>query len=377
VKVPLLDLKLQYAAIRDEIREAVDAVMSTQQFILGDEVSALERELAAYCGIAHAIGVSSGTDALLVALMALGVRAGDEVVTTPFSFFATAGVIHRLGAVPVFADIERHSFNIDAAAALAACGPRTRAIMPVHLYGRCADMVDLRAGAAARGIPIIEDAAQAIGARAPGGMAGGVGEIGCFSFFPTKNLGAFGDAGLVTTRDAALARRVEILRVHGMDPKYHHQMVGGNFRIDAIQAAVLRVKLKHLDAWTATRRRNAERYRTLLADAGVEGIVRAPADVPGHVYNQFVIRAPRRDALRAHLHAAGVGTEVYYPVPLHLQPCFAGLGHGPGDFPAAEEAALEVLALPIYPELTEEQQAMVVGAIAAFYGAGRRPDVKS
>jgi len=377
MNVPLLDLKLQYAAIRDDIREAIDAVLSSQQFILGTEVSALERELAGYCDVAHAIGVSSGTDALLVALMALGVRAGDEVVTTPFSFFATAGVIHRLGAVPVFVDIEPDSFNIDAAAASAACGPRTRAIMPVHLFGRCADMQGLRAVAATHGIPIVEDAAQAIGARVPEGMAGGLGEIGCFSFFPTKNLGAFGDAGLVTTRDEALARCVEILRVHGMDPKYHHQMVGGNFRIDAIQAAVLRVKLKHLDAWTAARRRNAERYRALLGDAGVDAIVQTPADVPGHVYNQFVIRAPRRDALRAQLHAAGIGTEVYYPVPLHLQTCFAGLGHGPGDFPAAETAALEVLALPIYPELTEDQQAMVVRAIASFYGARRGPGVKS
>ncbi len=365
--VPLLDLKPQYAAIRAEVEQAMERVLTSQQFILGPEVSALEQELADYCGVAHAIGVSSGTDALLVALMALGVGPGDEVVTSPFSFFATAGVIHRLGARPVFADIDAASFNMDPERAIAACGPRTRAILPVHLFGRCADMAPICEAGAARGVSVVEDAAQAIGARTSTGRAGALADVGCFSFFPTKNLGAFGDAGLVTTADDALAGRIEILRVHGMEPKYYHHLVGGNFRLDALQAAVLRVKLVHLDAWTAARRRNAQRYRALFDDAPLDGIVGLPEDVPGHVYNQFVVRVPNRNALRAHLTAAGVGTEVYYPLPLHLQACFAGLGHGPGDFPVAEAAAAEVLALPIYPELTEDQQARVVREITAFF----------
>ncbi|MCI0433359.1 MAG: DegT/DnrJ/EryC1/StrS family aminotransferase [Gemmatimonadetes bacterium] len=377
MSVPLLDLKPQYATIRADIAQAIERVIASQQFILGPEVGALETELAGYCGTPHAIGVSSGTDALLVALMALGIGPGDDVVTSPFSFFATAGAIHRLGAKPVFADIDLASFNMEPHAAVAACGPRTRAIMPVHLFGRCTGMRILLDEAAARGIPVVEDAAQSIGAHCADGKAGTMGDIGCFSFFPTKNLGAFGDAGLVTTRDAGLARRIRILRVHGMDPKYYHQLVGGNFRIDAIQAAILRVKLKHLEGWTAARRRNADRYRALFREAGLETIITMPDDEPGHVYNQFVIRAPRRDALRAHLAAAGIGTEVYYPVPLHLQECFAALGHGPGDYPASETAARDVLALPVYPELTEAQLAEVVRGIASFYGTRRSPGPKS
>jgi dTDP-4-amino-4,6-dideoxygalactose transaminase len=369
MRVPLLDLRAQHDTLRDDIRVAIERVVESQHFILGPEVSAFEADVARYCGVPHAIGVSSGTDALLVALMALDLAPGDEVVTSPFSFFATAGVIARLGARPVFADIDPATFNLDAAAAAATIAPATRAVLPVHLFGRCADMDLLLDAVAARGIPIIEDAAQAIGATdARGRAAGSTGLAGCFSFFPSKNLGAFGDAGLVTARDDAFADLLRILRVHGSRPKYYHERVGGNFRIDALQAAVLRVKLPHLDAWSAARRRNADRYRALLAEARLDdGRVIAPDDVPGHIYNQFVIRVQQRDALRDHLGAAGIGTEVYYPVPLHLQVCFRDLGHGPGDFPASEAAAREVLALPIYPELTEEQQAWVVESIRSFF----------
>jgi dTDP-4-amino-4,6-dideoxygalactose transaminase len=377
MNVPLLDLKPQYAAIRDEVRAAIDRVVETQHFILGPEVSALEEEIAAYCGAAHAIGVSSGTDALLVALMALDIGPGDEVVTTPFSFFATASVIARLGARPVFVDIDPATFNLDAAAAVAALGARTRAVIPVHLFGRCADMDALLAACADRRIPVIEDAAQAIGATdSHGRAAGSIAEIGCFSFFPTKNLGAFGEGGLVTARDADVAHRITLLRAHGMEPRYFHRWLGGNFRLDAIQAAVLRVKLRHLAAWTESRRENARRYRALFEAASVEeGQVILPEDVPGHVYNQFVIRVRDRDALRAHLAGCGIGTEVYYPVPLHLQEALAGLGYGPGDFPAAETAAGEVLALPIYPELGADAQQVVVDAVSAFYR--RRPRTRA
>jgi dTDP-4-amino-4,6-dideoxygalactose transaminase len=369
MKVPLLDLKPQYAAIRDEIGDAIERVVESQHFILGPEVGALEEEVAAFCGAPHAIGVSSGTDALLVALMALEVGAGDEVVTTPFSFFATAGVIRRLGARPVFVDIDPATFNIDAVAAVEALGPRTRAVLPVHLFGRCADLDPLLEACRDRDIPLIEDAAQAIGASdAHGRHAGAIGDIACFSFFPTKNLGGFGDGGLVTARDAELARRIAILRVHGMEPRYYHQSIGGNFRLDALQAAVLRVKLRHLPVWTEARRRNADRYREMFAAAGLTpDTVVLPDDVEGHVYNQFVIRAPERDALRAHLTASGIGTEVYYPVPLHLQQALEGLGHVPGDFPASEAASAEVLALPIYPELEPAAQQAVVDSVFAFY----------
>ncbi|MGH7501904.1 MAG: DegT/DnrJ/EryC1/StrS family aminotransferase [Longimicrobiales bacterium] len=378
MNVPLLDLRGQYATIRAEVQAAIERVVESQHFILGPEVRAFEDEIARYTRVPHAIGVSSGTDALLVALMALDIGRDDEIITSPFSFFATAGVIHRIGARPVFADIEPDSFNMDAAKAIAAMTVRTRALLPVHLYGRMADVGPLCDAAGENRIAVIEDAAQAIGSHDEQlRRAGSIGDIGCFSFFPTKNLGGFGDAGLVTVRDATLARRIEILRVHGMDPKYYHREVGGNFRIDALQAAVLRVKLRHLDAWAAARRRNADRYRGLFADANLLDVIGLPADSPGHVYNQFVVRVPDRDAVRESLAERGIGTEIYYPLPLHLQECFAYLGHGPGDFPQSERASREALALPIYPELTETQQAAVVHAFAAHFGRASSAPARS
>jgi dTDP-4-amino-4,6-dideoxygalactose transaminase len=369
MSVPLLDLRAQYSAIRSDIDAAIARVVESQHFILGPEVEGLEREVASYCGIEHAIGVSSGTDALLVALMAYDVGPGDEVITTPFTFFASAGTVSRLGALPVFADIDPSSFNIDPTAVARALTTRTRALMPVHLFGRCVELDSLVGQVHARGLPVIEDAAQAIGALDRAGrQAGAIATAGCFSFFPTKNLGGFGDGGMVITNDTHLADRISVLRVHGMRPKYFHQVIGGNFRLDALQAAVLRVKMPHLDAWSAARRRNAQRYRELFAEARLnDGRVRLPEDVPGHIYNQFVIRVDQRDELRASLSAAGIGTEVYYPLPLHLQECFRDLGYGPGDFPHAEAAAREVLALPIFPELTEDQLAEVVRAVATFF----------
>lgn len=368
-KVPLLDLKAQFAPLRGDVLEAIARVCDAQQFILGSEVESLERELEAFLGIPHAIGVSSGTDALLAALMALGVGAGDEVVTSPFSFFATAGSIARLGARPVFVDIERGTFNIDVDAIAAAATSRTKAILPVHLFGQSADMTAIVDLSERSGIPIVEDAAQAIGACYRGRPVGGIGTIGCFSFFPTKNLGAFGDAGLVTTPDGTIARKVRAIRQHGGEVKYHHDLVGGNFRLDALQAAILRVKLPHLESWTSARRKNAERYRALFAQAGLVGTVTLPAQAADrtHIYNQFVIRVPERDRLRAHLQSSGIGTEVYYPLPLHLQPCLRDLGYRAGSFPVAETAANEALALPIYGELTEAQQSRVVETIRNFY----------
>jgi dTDP-4-amino-4,6-dideoxygalactose transaminase len=353
--VPLLDIEAQNAPLREALVAAATRVIADGRYILGPDVTEFERELAEAVHAGHAVGVSSGTDALLVALMALEVGPGDEVVTTPFSFFATAGCIDRLGARPVFADIEPESFNLDPAAAAAACGPRTRALISVHLFGRPAQHPTVA-------VPIVEDAAQAIGA------ARLTGRCACFSFFPSKNLGGFGDAGAVVTDDATFADRLRLLRAHGSRPKYVHHAVGGNFRIDTLQAALLRVKLPHLSAWTEGRRTNAQRYRQLFADTrGIPAELRLPADVPGHIYNQFVIRAPDRDRLRAHLSEAGVATEVYYPLPFHLQPCFRRLGYLEGAFPHAETATREALALPIYPELTEAQQAHVVARIAAFY----------
>ena len=367
--VPLLDLKAQYDPLRAELLDAITRVCDSQRFIHGPEVEGLERELEAYLGVQHAIGMSSGTDALLAALMAVGVGPGDEVITPTYSFFATAGCVARLGARPVLVDIEPETFNIDTAAAIAAITPRTRAIVPVHLFGQSAELMPLTNAAAQHGVPIIEDAAQAIGARYHDHAVGTLGAIGCFSFFPSKNLGAFGDAGFVTTNDDRLGRELRLLRNHGMEPKYYHHLVGGNFRLDAIQAAVLRVKLPHLDAWTAGRQRNAQRYRALFEDANLTGTVRLPVEAPDrtHIYNQFVVRLSDRDRLKAHLDAAGVGTEVYYPVPFHLQKCFASLGYPAGAFPQAEAAAQDSIALPIYPELTDAQQATVVGAIARFY----------
>jgi dTDP-4-amino-4,6-dideoxygalactose transaminase len=366
LKVPLLDLKSQYASIRQDVRAAIDRVCESQRFILGPEVSGLEEDVARFCGTQAAVGVSSGTDALLAALMALDVGPGDEVITSPYSFFATAGVIARLGARAVFVDIEPHTFNLDPRRLRERITGRTKAVMPVHLFGRCADNAAI--AEAAGPILIIEDAAQAIGARdAQGRCAGTVGALGCLSFFPSKNLGGFGDGGMIVTNDVDLAEKIRILRVHGSKPKYHHHVVGGNFRLDALQAAVLRVKLKHLPAWTEARRRNADRYRTLFTEAGCLEWVRLPEDAPGHIYNQFVVRLPERDAVRAHLKENGVETEVYYPVPLHLQECFRDLGYREGEFPESEAAARDSLAIPIYPELSEEQQAQVVGQIREFF----------
>lgn len=359
MKVPLLDVKAQNAPLRAELVAAMTRVLDAGGFILGPEVEAFEHELAAALGARRAVGLSSGTDALLVALMALGVGAGDEVVTTPFSFYATVGCIARLGARPVFADIEPGTFNLDPVAAAAACGGKTRAVIPVHLFGRPATLP-------ATAVPIVEDAAQAIGACKVTGIAS------CLSFFPSKNLGAMGDGGALITDDAAFADRVALLRAHGSKPKYVHHLVGGNFRLDALQAALLRVKLPRLSAWTAARRANADRYRRLFAAAQLPPELVLPGDAPDHIYNQFVIRAPRRDALREHLTRNGVGSEIYYPLALHLQPCFAGLGYREKAFPHAERATQEVLALPIHAELTEAQQAYVVEQVAAFYREGRQ-----
>jgi dTDP-4-amino-4,6-dideoxygalactose transaminase len=354
--------------LRDELLAAMTRVADSQRFIMGPEVEQLEAELSGMLGIRHTIGVSSGTDALLLALMALDIKPGDEVVTPTYSFFATAGAVARLGARPVLVDIDPVTFNIDPEQVAAAITPRTRAIMPVHLFGLAADLDPLVSAADRAGIPIIEDAAQAIGSTYKSRPLGGIGALGCFSFFPSKNLGAFGDAGLVTTNDDALAKRARLLRTHGMEPKYYHHLVGGNFRIDALQAAVLRVKAPHLAAWTTARRANAARYYALFKGAGLDGAVTLPTEPPDrlHIFNQFVIRTPERDALKRHLDEQGIGNEIYYPVPFHLQPCFANLGYRRGAFPHAERAANESLAIPIYGELTAEQQEAVVAAIAAF-----------
>src|SRR3954469_283550 len=366
--VPLLDLEAQYRPLRDAILAAITRVCDSQRFIMGPEVDALERELAAQLGVRHAISVSSGTDALLLALMTLGIGRGDEVVTTTYSFFATAGCVSRVGAKPVLVDIDPLTFNIDPAQAVAAITPRTKAIMPVHLYGLAAELDPLMAAADRAGIAVIEDAAQAIGATYKSRPLGGIGALGCFSFFPSKNLGAFGDAGLLTTKDDGLAKQARLLRTHGMEPRYYHHIVGANFRMDALQAAILRVKAPHLAGWTAKRRANATRYRMLFRDAGLLDRVTLPNEPPDrwHIFNQFVVRVADRDGLKAHLDARGIGTEVYYPVPFHLQPCFANLGHRRGDFPRAERAAAESLALPIYGELAAAQQETVVSAIGDY-----------
>jgi len=386
MKVPLLDLKPQYAPLAAEIQAAIARVCASQGFILGPAVKELEAAVAAYSQCRFGIGVSSGTDALLLALMALGIGAGDAVITSPFTFFATAGTIARTGARPLFCDIDPSTFNLSAAAVEAfiaeqceargpelidrASGARVRAMMPVHLYGQVAHMNALSSVAARHRLKVIEDAAQAIGAEdAAHRRAGSFGEVGCLSFFPTKNLGAFGDAGMCVTNDAPLAERMEILRVHGGKPKYYHAFIGGNFRIDELQAAVLNIKLPHLDTWSAGRQRNAAYYDRAFAHADVAGAVETPRVEPGvrHIYNQYVVRVRGRDALRAHLSAAGIGTEIYYPVPLHLQQCFAYLGHHAGEFPHSERAAAETLALPIYAELAEAQLQYVVDSIADHY----------
>jgi dTDP-4-amino-4,6-dideoxygalactose transaminase len=439
--VPLLDLRAQYLSIKDEIDAAIADVLASQKFILGPQVKALEEAIAKYCGCAHAVGVSSGTDALLVSLMAEGIGPGDEVITTAYSFFATAGCIARLGAKPVFCDIDPVTYNLDPSKLeellSANQGPRTKdqglssknckAILPVHLYGQMADMDPIMDIAKRHNLVVIEDAAQAIGAEAPHAAslkfgvsgssfpnpelgtknqepktirrrAGAFGEYGCFSFFPSKNLGAFGDGGMVVTNDAERAERLRVLRAHGSKPKYYHKLVGGNFRLDTLQAAIVLVKLRHLDAWTAARQANARRYDTLFRESGLvsSGFVQLPSiavyarsseflvpssssepgtknqeprtkNEPRHIYNQYVIRAKKRNELQVFLKERSVGTEVYYPLPLHLQECFAHLGHKPGDLPESEKAAAETLALPIYPELSDAQAECVVDSIRAFY----------
>jgi dTDP-4-amino-4,6-dideoxygalactose transaminase len=384
MQVPLLDLKLQYRPLESQIQAAIAAVCASQHFILGAAVRELEAGVAAYSQCRFGIGVSSGTDALLLALMALGIGPGDAVITSPFTFFATAGTIARTGARPLFCDIDPATFNLSPQAVAAfiaeqcewrgselierASGARVRALMPVHLYGQLADMTALTELARKHRLRIIEDAAQAIGAAdASGKRAGSFGDVGCLSFFPTKNLGAFGDAGMCVTNDPALAERMEILRVHGGKPKYYHALIGGNFRLDELQAAVLNIKLTHLDGWSAGRQKNAAFYDAAFKRARASAAVKKPvvAAAVRHIYNQYVIRVPRRDALREQLGAAGVGTEIYYPVPLHLQQCFAYLGGKTGDYPESERAAAETLALPIYPELTDAQLQYVVDMIAA------------
>src|ERR1700674_961484 len=386
MQVPLLDLKPQYRPLAAEIQAAIEKVCADQHFILGPGVKELEASVAAYSQCRHGIGVSSGTDALLLALMALGIGPGDAVITSPFTFFATAGTIARAGARPLFCDIDPVTFNLSPAALQTfiekycerregellhrGSGAKVRAMMPVHLYGQVTDMLPLMESARRYALKVIEDAAQAIGAEdAEHKRAGSFGDIGCLSFFPTKNLGAFGDAGMCVTNDAALAERMEVLRVHGGKPKYYHSFIGGNFRLDELQAAVLNVKLKHLDSWSAGRQRNAAFYDAAFARAPRSAAVQTPHASLGvrHIYNQYVIRAQERDGLRAHLTAAGVGTEIYYPVPLHLQQCFAYLGCKPGDYPQSERAAAETLALPIYPALTEAQLQYVVDTMPAYY----------
>jgi dTDP-4-amino-4,6-dideoxygalactose transaminase len=369
-RIPLLDLKAQFLPIREEILAAVAAVFDSQQFILGPDVARLEEEVAEYCGSSFAIGCGSGTDALYLALRALDVGPGDEVLTVPFTFFATAGAIANAGARPVFADIEPGSFNMDPHKACEAlkANPRIKAVMPVHLYGACADMDPILAAANRGGIPVIEDAAQAIGSEYAGRRAGSMGLAGCFSFFPSKNLGGAGEGGMITTSDAALAERLRALRVHGSRVRYYHDEVGTNSRLDSVQAAVLRVKLRHLDAWTAGRQSNARLYRELLGVLGLPITLPViPEKATRHVFNQFVIRAARRDELRQHLAARGIGSEVYYPLPLHAQKCFAGLGYQEGSFPVSEAAAKEVLALPVQAELTRGDLGFVCDAIREFY----------
>ncbi|MBX3235456.1 MAG: DegT/DnrJ/EryC1/StrS family aminotransferase [Nitrospiraceae bacterium] len=369
MNIPLLDLKAQYQSMRSEILAAIEATCDDQGFILGPRVAALEQAIAKYVGSSHGIGVASGSDALLLALMALGVRAGDEVVTVPFTFFATAGAISRLGAKPVFVDIRPDTFNMDPALLERAITSKTKAIIPVHLFGQCADMDAINQIAKRHKIGVIEDACQAIGAGRGGKRAGVLGDLACFSFFPSKNLGGFGDGGMVTTNDKAVAESIAMLRVHGSRVRYVHEAIGINSRLDALQAAILLVKLKRLDDWAEGRRKNAARYQKLFADAKLQGRVTLPTVEASsfHVFNQFTLRVQKRDELRAYLKDKGVGTEVYYPVPMHLQNCYRDLGHQKGSFPQSERAAEEVLSLPIYAELSDEQLQYVVQTIAEFY----------
>jgi dTDP-4-amino-4,6-dideoxygalactose transaminase len=379
VKVPLLDLKAQYAGIRTEILKVTEAVYESQQFILGSRVEDLEKKIAAYCTTSYSLGVSSGSDALLIALMAAGIGFGDAVITSPYTFFASAGSIARTGARPVFVDIAPDTYNLSPVelertldSLPAEDRGRIKAIMPVHLYGQCADMEPIKKIAEDWNLLIIEDAAQAIGAEYEGRRAGSFGEFGCFSFFPSKNLGAFGDGGIVTTGSKDLYEKMKVLRAHGSKPKYYHKLIGGNFRLDALQAAIVSVKLPYLDQWSTSRRENAQIYRRLFAAAGLDRIHMPLERESRHIYNQFVIQVPeKRDGLRRHLLENQIGTEVYYPVPLHLQECFAFLGYRKGDFPISEAAADHTLALPIYPELTDDQLAYVVDKIREFYSGGK------
>ncbi len=366
---PFLDLKAEFAVMREEVLTAVARVLDSQHFILGPEVEAFEAEVAELVGCRFAIGCASGSDALLLALMALEIGPGDEVITTPFTFFATAGSIAQRGARPVFVDVGREDFNLDPERIKAAITPRTRAIMPVHLFGLAAEMNVILEIAKGHSLAVIEDAAQSIGARYRENSAGSLGTAGCFSFFPSKNLGGAGDGGMITTQDAALADRLRLLHVHGSRSKYEYELLGVNSRLDALQAAILRVKLRHLTEWTNARRSHADRYRALFHEAGLDNLIQLPA-VPAardHVYNQFVIRTLQRDGLRNYLRQQGLPSEIYYPHPLHLQPAFGYLGYKPGDFPQAEAACAEVLALPISPKLTEEQQGRVVATITEFF----------
>ncbi len=365
-----LDLKAQFSLLKDEIMHSLERVMESQQFILGPEVRSFEEEMSAFLGTHAAIGCASGSDALLLALLATGIGPGDEVITTPFTFVATAGSVARAGAKPVFVDICPETFNIDPDQINAAVNDRTRAIIPVHLFGLAVDLNPVLKVANDHKLAVIEDAAQALGARYHGTLVGSLGTCGCFSFFPSKNLGGAGDGGMVTTNDPSLADRLRLLRVHGSRKKYYYEILGTNSRLDSLQAAVLRVKLRHLQAWTGARQQKAETYRRLFAECGLEARLQlpyAPADCL-HVFNQFVVRCPERDALRDYLRGLGIPTEVYYPLPLHLQPAFAYLGYKPGQLPHAEAASREALALPIYPELSNEQQATVVRSIARFFG---------
>lgn len=376
MKVPLLDLQIQYQTIKNEILKVVEEIFENQSFILGPRVETLEKEIAAYCLSGYAVGVSSGSDALLVSLMAAGIGPGDIVITTPYTFFATAGSIARIGARPAFADIDPDTYNISPECLESLITrmtseeqSRIKAVIPVHLYGQCADMDPILKIARKYNLFVIEDAAQAIGSEYKGRRAGSMGDVGCFSFFPSKNLGAFGDGGIVTTHSKDLYERLRILRVHGSQPKYHHLVIGGNFRLDALQAAVVSVKLRHLDEWTKARQRNASEYRKLFQKAGIERIIKLPKETEQrHIYNQFVIGVPeRRDELHLFLKESGIGTEIYYPVPMHLQECFSYLNYQKGAFPASEYAALHTLALPVYPELSADQLAYVVEKIKAFY----------
>ncbi|MGQ9645508.1 MAG: DegT/DnrJ/EryC1/StrS family aminotransferase [Thermodesulfobacteriota bacterium] len=375
MRVPFFDLSPQFEWIREEIKSALDEVFQTQQFILGPKVVHLEQTIARFCQTQYAIGVASGSDALLLSLMALGIGPGDEVIIPPFTFFATAGAVSRLGATPVFVDIDPSTYNIDPSQIERKITPRTKAIIPVHLFGQCCDMDPLLKIGRAKGVSIIEDAAQALGAEykpngSKGRRAGEMGDLGCFSFYPTKNLGAFGDAGMVVTSDPELAEKIRLLRAHGSKPKYYHKMIGINSRLDTLQAAILLVKFKYLERWTLERQKRAKRYSLLFSDllASVPGLRLPTIQYENrHIFNQYVIRVPRRDELRKFLTDEGVGTDIYYPVPLHLQECYSSLNYRRGDFPISERAAEETLALPIYPELTEAQQDFVADRIKAFY----------